>query len=127
MDPKLSPPQTPHSPSDPSLASPDPQPHRKPAGRKPLKGMDEPLSAQALVRTVRAGTPRLNHWLNDLLPDPRRQERCLYSAAHIWWEVIGTFLARKGSRHGFDQQRHSGQAAWNLGALCGQSPEDPRF
>lgn len=79
------------------------------------------------MRTVRAGTPRLNHWLNDVLPDPRRQEMCLYSAAHIWWQVIGTFLARQGSRHGFDQKRHSGQAAWNMGALCGQSPEDPRF
>ena len=79
------------------------------------------------MRTVRAGCPRLNHWLNDVLPDPRKQEMCLYSAAHIWWEVIGTFLARKGSRNGFDQQRHSGHAAWNMGALCDQSPEDPRF
>jgi hypothetical protein len=52
---------------------------------------------------------------------------CLYTAAHLWWQVIGTFLSRKGSRHGFDQQRQSGQAAWNLGALCGQRPEDPRF
>jgi hypothetical protein len=34
-----------------------------------------------------------------------------------------TFL----SRTGFDQQRQSGEAAWNLGALCSQSPEDPRF
>lgn len=52
---------------------------------------------------------------------------CLYTGAHIWWQVIGTFLSRKGSRHGFDQQRQSGQAAWNQGLLCGQSPEDPRF
>jgi hypothetical protein len=52
---------------------------------------------------------------------------CLYSGAHIWWQVIGTFLSRRGSRNGFDQQRNSGQAAWNQGLLCGQSPEDPRF
>jgi hypothetical protein len=52
---------------------------------------------------------------------------CLYTGAHIWWEVIGTFLSRKGSRHGFDLQRQSGQAAWNQGLLCDQSPEDPRF
>jgi hypothetical protein len=52
---------------------------------------------------------------------------CLYTAAHLWWHILGTFLCRKGSRHGFDQQRQSGQAAWNMGALCGQSPEDPRF
>jgi hypothetical protein len=61
------------------------------------------------------------------LPDPRLQVLCLYTGAHIWWQVIGTFLSRKGSRHGFDQQRNSGQAAWNQGLLCGQSPEDPRF
>jgi hypothetical protein len=84
------------------------------------------LSAQTLVRVVRAVFPRLNAWLNGL-PDPRFQERCLYAAAHIWWEVLGTFLCRTGSRNGFDQQRQSGQAAWNMGALCGQGPEDPRF
>ena len=52
---------------------------------------------------------------------------CLYTAAHLWWQIIATFLSRKGSRHGFDQQRQAGQAAYNLGALCGQAPEDPRF
>jgi hypothetical protein len=85
------------------------------------------LTAQGLVRTVRAVCPRLNHWLNQVLPDPRVQEMCLYTAAHLWWQIIGTFLSRKGSRHGFDQQRQSGQAAWNMGALCDQNPEDPRF
>jgi len=40
------------------------------------------LTAQALVRVVRAAFPRLNHWLNDL-PDPRLQEMCLYAAAHL--------------------------------------------
>ena len=52
---------------------------------------------------------------------------CLYTAAHLWWQMVGTFLSRSGSRHAFDQQRQSGQAAWNLGELCGQTPEDPRF
>jgi hypothetical protein len=79
------------------------------------------------VRTVRAACPKLNGWLNHVLPDPRNQEMCLYSAAHLWWQILGTFLSRKGSRHGFDQQRQSGQAAYNMGALCGQGPEDPRF
>jgi hypothetical protein len=79
------------------------------------------------VRTVRAACPQLNRWLNHVLPDPRNQKMCLYAAAHLWWQVIGTFLCRKGSRHGFDQQRQSGQAAYNMGALCGQGPEDPRF
>ena len=79
------------------------------------------------MRTVRAACPQLNCWLNEVLPDPRNQEMCLYTAAHLWWQIIGTFLSRKGSRNGFDQQRQSGQAAYNMGALCGQGPEDPRF
>jgi len=84
------------------------------------------LTARALVRVVRAAFPRLNDWLNRL-PDPRVQELCLYAAAHLWWQILATFLSRKGSRNGFDEQRQSGEAAWNLGALCGQTPEDPRF
>ncbi len=78
------------------------------------------------MRTVRSGFPRLNHWLNSL-PDPRLQMMCLYTAAHLWWQIIATFLSRKGSRNGFDEQRQSGTAAWNMGELCGQGPEDPRF
>ena len=52
---------------------------------------------------------------------------CVYSGAHIWWSILGTYLSRKGSRNGFDQQRGAGEAAWNFGALCGQGAEDPRF
>lgn len=52
---------------------------------------------------------------------------CLYTAAHLWWHIIATYLSRKGSRNAFDEQRQSGQAAWNMGLLCGQSAEDPRF
>src|SRR5208337_1946534 len=65
-------------------------------------------------------------WLNDL-PEPRLKVMCLYEAAHLWWQILATFLSRKGSRNGFDEQRQSGQAAWNLGSLCGQTAEDPRF
>jgi len=75
---------------------------------------------------VRAVFPRLNDWLNSL-PDPRVQEMCVYAAAHLWWQILATGLSRKGSRNGFDEQRQSGEAAGNLGALCGQAPEDPRF
>ena len=78
------------------------------------------------MRVVRTVFPRLNRWLNGL-PDPRIQEMCLYAAAHLWWQIIATFLSRQGSRNAFDEQRQSGQAAWNMGALCGQTPEDPRF
>ena len=75
---------------------------------------------------LRAVFPRLNAWLN-ALPDPRVQEMCLYTAAHLWWQIIATFLSRKGSRNGFDEQRQSAEAAFNLGLLCGQDAEDPRF
>ena len=78
------------------------------------------------MRVVRAVFPSLNDWLNGL-PDPRVQELCVYAAAHLWWHIIATFLSRKGSRNGFDEQRQSREAAWNMGALCGQTPEDPRF
>jgi hypothetical protein len=84
------------------------------------------LTAEAFVRVVQAAFPKLNVWLN-ALPDPRRQEMCLYTAAHLWWEIIATFLSRKGSRNGFDEKRQSGEAAWNLGILCGQTAEDARF
>lgn len=75
---------------------------------------------------MRGVFPQLNHWLNEL-PDPRCQAMCLYTAAHLWWQILGTFLSRSGSRNAFDQQRQSGQTPWNLGELCGQEPEDPRF
>lgn len=75
---------------------------------------------------VRAAFPKFNAWLN-ALPDPRVQRMCLYTGAHLWWHVLATYLSRKGSRNGFDEQRQSGQAPWNMGLLCGQSAEDPRF
>jgi hypothetical protein len=75
---------------------------------------------------LRAVFPQLNPWLN-ALPDPRMQEMCLYTAAHLWWQIIATYLSRHGSRNSFDEQRQSGQAAWNMGLLCGQSAQDPRF
>jgi len=75
---------------------------------------------------LRAVFPKLNAWLN-ALPDPRLRQMCLSTAAHLWWHIIATYLSRKGSRNGFDEQRQSGQAAWNMGLLCGQTAEDPRF
>jgi hypothetical protein len=75
---------------------------------------------------LRALFPELNHWLN-ALPDPRCLAMCVFSGAHIWWHIMATFLCRQGSRNGFDQQRLSGMAPWNFGALCDQESGDPRF
>jgi len=61
------------------------------------------------------------------LPDPRRQDMCRYSGPHIWWSGALLFLTHAGSRNAFDQTRNSGRAAYNMGAFCGQSADDPRF
>lgn len=45
--------------------------------------------------------PDLNAWF-DALPDPRRQDLCVYLGRHIWWEIALTFLLRNGSRNEFD-------------------------
>ncbi len=61
------------------------------------------------------------------LPDPRRQDLCRYSGAHLWWQPLGTFLSRAGSRNAFDENRNTGATPWNVGLLCGQPADDPRF
>lgn len=75
---------------------------------------------------LRGCFPKLNQWLEHL-PDPRCQEMCLYAAAHIWWHIILMFLFRSGSRHAFDLLRNTGLGPTNMGAFCGQRPDDPRF
>ncbi len=52
---------------------------------------------------------------------------CLYLASHLWWHILLIYLFRAGSRNAFDQTRNSGSGPWNMGQLCGQSGEDPRF
>jgi hypothetical protein len=79
-----------------------------------------------VIQVVRAVFPELNAKL-DQLPDPRRQDMCRYSGGHIWWTIAGTYFFRAGSRNAFDEKRNAGQAPWNLGELCGQTGEDPRF
>jgi len=52
---------------------------------------------------------------------------CLYAAGHIWWHIIATYLSRAGSRNAFDEGRNRGHLPANLGELCGQKADDPRF
>jgi len=78
------------------------------------------------VRVVRGAFSGLNHWLA-ALPDPRCQKMCLYLASHIWWHILALYLFRTGSRNAFDETRNSGAAPWNMGLLCGQPAQDPRF
>jgi len=121
----IGPADSPPGPQPPPASAQLPAP-RRPVGRPANPPLDGPLAAQGLVRMQRSVFPEFNQWLN-FLPDHRRQVMCRYSGAHIWWHVIGTFLSRSGSRNAFDQIRHAGQAPWNLGDLCGQGPQDPRF
>jgi hypothetical protein len=79
-----------------------------------------------VIQVVREVFPQFNDQLNQL-PDPRRQDMCRYNGGHIWWTITSTFLFRPGSRNAFDEKRNAGQAPWNLGDLCGQPGEDPRF
>ena len=75
---------------------------------------------------MRGCFPGLNGWLGEL-PDPRCQTMCRYLAAHIWWHILALYLFRAGSRNAFDEGRNSGAAPWNMGQLCGQTADDPRF
>jgi len=63
--------------------------------------------------------PEFNAWL-DALPDPRRQELCVYLGRHLHWQGILTFLLRAGSRNAFDGDRNSGQIPENVLLLCNQ-------
>jgi hypothetical protein len=68
----------------------------------------------------------LNGWL-DALPDPRRQELCVYPGRHLWWQILLTFLLRDGSRNAFDGDRNSGQLPENMLRLCAQEWDPARL
>lgn len=111
---------------NPRLVGHHPPVCRKPAGRKPNPCIRQDLTAASAVAVVRKAFPELNRWFNEL-PDPRRQDLCVYRAAHIWWSGTLMFLSRAGSRNAFDQNRNSGQAPVNMGRWCGQTADDLRF
>jgi len=79
-----------------------------------------------LVGVSRHCWPELNRWLDEL-PDPRLEVMCRYSGAHIWWEVIMTFLTRGGSRNAFDVHRNAGFLPENIERICGQDWNEERL
>jgi hypothetical protein len=99
---------------------------RKPVGRHPKECINQATTAEAFVAFLRGVFPELGRWF-DALPDARRQELCKYTGAHIWFHILMMFVTRAGSCNAFDQTRNSGAAPANMGALCGQGPEDYRF
>ena len=110
----------------PSLPWTHPGTCRKPVGRHPKSCIDQITTAEAFIGFLKGVFPELGRWF-DYLPDARRQELCKYTGAHIWFHVLMMFVTRAGSCNAFDQSRNSGAAAANMGALCGQGPEDYRF
>ena len=111
---------------NPKLPGAHPPVRRKPAGRKPKSCIDISKVAQGAAGALRKAFPWLNRRLA-ALSDPRVQEMCVYSGAHLWWTGELCFLTRSGSRNAFDQTRNSGAAPHNMGAVCGQTADDPRF
>ena len=126
MDAKLPPLENTQSDSHPLLTGADSRSRRQPAGRPAKPSLDPIPLAEGLIRVQRSCFPQLNQWFNELT-EPRCLEMCRYSGAHVWWSITGTFLSRGGSRNAFDQQRNCGAAPWNMGQLCDQPAEDPRF
>lgn len=99
---------------------------RKPAGRRPNPCIDSAMTATFAAGVVRKTFPELSRNFA-ALPDPRRQEFCRYTSAHIWWAGTIMFLTRNGSRNAFDLTRNSDNAPDNMGMFCGQMPDDYRF
>lgn len=75
---------------------------------------------------IRHAFPEINQWL-DALPDPRRQELCVYLGRHLYWQAILTFLLRSGSRNAFDGDRNAGQIPENVLVLCAQEWDAERL
>lgn len=99
---------------------------RRPPGRKPGPAPEGEAYGRQLLGLIRHCFPDLNRWL-DALPDPRRQDLCVYLGRHIWWQILMTFLLRDGSRNAFDGDRNSGQLPENLLQLCAQEWDEERL
>ena len=119
MDTVLSTIEVPGSESHPQQSGSHSRARRRPAGRRPGPAPDYQAFGRQLLAVVRHCFPEMNNWL-DALPDPRRQDMCVYLGRHIWWEIVMTFLLRNGSRNAFDADRNTGLLPENVLKLCAQ-------
>ena len=103
-----------------------PRIQRKPAGRKPKAINKVRPILDLLMSASKHCWPDLNLWLNNI-DDPRFQPMCRYADAHIWWEIIMTFLTRGGSRNAFDTDRNTGFMPENIQRICGQKWDETRL
>ena len=126
MDALVSATQADHPRRQPQQPGADSRARRRPAGRKPGPTPDAHAYGRQALAVVRHCFPQLNHWF-DALPDPRRQELCVYPGRHLWWQMVLTFLLRGGSRNAFDGDRNSGQLPENLRQLCAHDWDQARL
>lgn len=115
-----------HMGSQPQQSGTHSRARRRPPGSKPGPAPEGETYGRQLLALIRHCFPELNHWLDEL-PDPRRQDLCVYLGRHIWWQMLLTFLLRDGSRNAFDGDRNSGQLPANLLQLCAQEWEEERL
>lgn len=95
---------------------------RKP-GRKQKKREKQPEPIELLVKTVRHFIPGITPDMNRL-PDPRKDEQCVYTQAHLLWTGILMFMMHLGSRNQLRLERMSDQFADNLALISGQDDID---
>jgi hypothetical protein len=76
-----------------------------------------------LARTIRHFWPQLNCWLDDLCPDPRRQDRVVYHKRFLLWCGLALFLFKLGSRRQIDYELGGDCPAMlpNLNRIAGTS------
>ena len=75
---------------------------------------------------TRHAFPEINEWFNDL-PDPRKQEMCVYSGSSIYNTGVQMFLSHSGSRNAFDVDRNAGALPENMLILSDQEWEERRL
>ena len=88
-------------------------------GRRAASAPDGSGLPAKLTALVRQRFGFLNGLFN-ALPDRRKPDDCLYTAATVLWMVVLGFLCGKGARNAMDADRNTGMAPANLLALSGQ-------
>ena len=91
----------------------------KPGRRqKDREALPQPI--EVLLKTVKHFLPELSQGMNRIL-DPRKEEQCVYTQAHLLWAGILLFMMHLGSRRQLRYERVSNSFEENLGQLSEQA------
>lgn len=91
---------------------------RKPGRRqKDREALPQPI--EVLLKTVKHFLPKLSQGMNHI-SDPRKEEQCVYTQAHLLWTGILLFMMHLGSRRQMRYERLSDSFEENLGHLSEQ-------